>query len=100
LARESGFLPQLESLLAPIDLRRNEQIHEQPRVVMPVDTVAQLRVLFDTGASAAPERLIFSVECLPHAGCQREVVLRGAGARMDGADTMVQQQPLVVIEVR
>ena len=93
------LLTKREALLRPIELRRDEQVHVHAFVVAPVDAVGELRVFLDARPRAAPERLVLGVEGLPDAWREREVVLRGANVRTDGADAVIQQEALVVVEV-
>src|SRR5262249_1312141 len=82
-----------------IELRRDEQIYVDADVIVPIDAVRELRVLLDARPGAAPERVVLGVERLPYAGCEGEVILRGADVGTDRADAVVQQQALVIVEI-
>src|ERR1019366_3893752 len=96
---ELGVLPQTESLLGPVEFRRNEQVDEDAFLVAPVNAVVELGVFFHAAAGAAPEGFVLGVESLPRARRERDVILRVAGLGLDGAQTHVQQAPLIVVEI-
>src|ERR1700722_8441071 len=66
---------------------------------MKVDAVVQLRKLFHSRTGAAPERVILGIEGLPRAGSDRKIVLGVSRGEFDGAEPMIVEGPLVVVEV-
>ena len=101
LVGETGFLPQRHAALAPVQLRRHEEIHRQRRRVVRVDELAVAGVVFHAGAGAAPERVEVRAVGAGKVRAQRRVIDKRARAhqrRLRGED-VIEEGVLVVIHV-
>src|ERR1039458_1337286 len=66
---------------------------------MEIDRVVEFGEVLECSASAAPKGLIFCARGLPRPGRHREEIDGQAGLRLYGAEAMVEEITLVVVDV-